>query len=48
MQVHCVLSPKQYHDKLDNHLDPVSRATSKWRTAAPLRAASEADTLGTE
>ena len=42
------LSPKQSHNTLDNHLDPVSRATSKWRTATPLLAAAEADALGTE
>ena len=42
------LSPKQCHNTLDNHLDPVSRATSKWRTATPLLAAAEVDALGTE
>ena len=42
------LSPKQCHNTLDNHLDPVSLATSKWRTATPLLAAAEADALGTE
>lgn len=40
--------PKTVHNTLDNHLDPVSRATSKWRTATPLLAAAEADALGTE
>ena len=42
------LYPKQCHNTLDNHLDPVSRATSKWRTATPLLVAEEADALGTE
>ena len=40
--------PKQSHNTLDSHLDPVSRATSKWRTATPLLAAAEADAIGTE
>ena len=38
-------SPKQSHNALDNHLDPIFRATSKWRIAHVLFSRENSNTI---